>query len=75
MTNLLEKALDRVRTWPKSRQDDLARMALEMDEHGSNPYVLSDDERHILQAAWCESEAGDFASEGEVEAAFRSFNP
>ncbi len=73
MASLLEKALERVRAWPTSRQDDLARIALEMDEQGSIPYVLSDDERRVLDAAWREFEVEDFASEEEVKAAYRRF--
>ena len=75
MPTLLEKALERVRAWPSARQDDLARMAIEMDEQGSVPLVLSDDERRVLRAAWLESEAEDFATEEEVNAAFRRFDP
>jgi hypothetical protein len=73
MPSLLEKALERVRAWPKSRQDDLARIALEMDEQGTTPYHLSDEERVVLEAALREADAGDFASEGEVRAAYRRF--
>jgi hypothetical protein len=75
MPSLLEKALERVRTWPKSRQDELARMALDMDEQGTTPLTLTDDERLDLQAAWQESEAGDFATDQEVKAAYRRFSP
>ena len=75
MSSLLEKALERVRNWPVSRQDELARMALDMDEQGISPIALNDDERRALQAAWLLSEAGDFASDEEVKAAYKSFNP
>lgn len=75
MSSLLEKALQRVRNWPVSRQDELARMALDMDEQGISPIALNDDERRALQAAWLLSEAGDFASDEEVKAAYKSFNP
>ena len=74
MSNLLEKALERVRAWPRARQDDLARIALDMDEQGVTPHVLSDDERRVLEAAWRESEAEDFASEEEIKAAYDRFN-
>ena len=74
MSTLLEKALDRIRTWPKNRQDDLARMALEMDEQGTSPIVLDDEERHTLQAAWSESENEDFAPDDAVDAAYRRFD-
>ena len=75
MSSLLEKALERVRNWPLSRQDELARMALDMDEQGITPIVLSDDERRALQLAWAQSEAQDFASDEEVKAAYRTFTP
>jgi hypothetical protein len=75
MPSLLEKALERVRTWPKSRQDELARMALDMDEQGTTPLTLTDDERLALQAAWQKSEAEDFATDQEVKAAYRRFSP
>ena len=75
MSNLLEKALMRVRSWPSSRQDDLARMALDMDEQGASPYVLSEDERRVLEAAWQESEEEAFASDEEIKAAYRHFTP
>ncbi len=75
MPTLLEKALERVRTWPKSRQDELARMALDMDEQGTSPHTLSEDERRILEAAWRESEAEDFATDDIVRAAYRRFDP
>ncbi len=75
MTTLLEKALERIRTWPKARQDDFARMALDMDQQGVSPVVLDDDEREALRVAWDESETGDFASAEEVEAAYRHFRP
>lgn len=75
MPSLLEKALERVRTWPKSRQDELARMALDMDEQGTTPLTLTDDERLALQAAWQESEVEDFATDQEVKAAYRRFSP
>ena len=75
MPSLLEKALERVRTWPKSRQDELARMALDMDEQGTTPVALTDDERRDLQAAWQESEAEDFATDKEVRAAYHRFSP
>jgi len=49
-------------------------MALDMDEQGVNPYVLSEDERRVLEAAWRESEAEDFASDEEIEEAYRRFS-
>ena len=50
-------------------------MALDIDKKEVGPFVLSDDERRTLKAAWLQSEAEDFASEDEVWAAYQSFNP
>ncbi len=50
-------------------------MALDMDEQGTTPVALTDDERRDLQAAWQESEAEDFATDKEVQAAYHRFSP
>jgi hypothetical protein len=50
-------------------------MALDMDEQGASPYVLSEDERRVLEAAWQESEEEAFASDEEIKAAYRHFTP
>jgi hypothetical protein len=36
--------LDRVRTWPKKRQEDAARALLDMEEQDKSDYRLTDEE-------------------------------
>jgi hypothetical protein len=66
MTDALEKILDRVRRWPKERQEDAAAILEQMDIAGAAPYVLSGDERADLTEALAEVERGEVAGEKDV---------
>ena len=66
----IEAVLDRVRSWPKNRQEDAATMLLTMEAQSSVPYALSAEERADLETALEEAAHGDFATEAEVEAVF-----
>jgi hypothetical protein len=44
MTEHLEEIIERVKTWPASRQDDAAYLLQLMEEAGTNAYRLSDEE-------------------------------
>jgi hypothetical protein len=48
MTEHLEEIIERVKTWPASRQDDAAYLLQLMEEAGTNVYRLSDDEREAV---------------------------
>ena len=73
MTKLLDKALERVRSWPKERQDDAARLLLAMDQRDATPYQLTAEERAEIEAAMNEVERGEIASPEEVAAVFKHF--
>jgi hypothetical protein len=73
MTELLDKALERVRAWPKDRQDDAARLLLAMDGRDAVPYALTPEERAEIDAALGEVERGELASDAEVAAVFQRF--
>ena len=73
MTKLLERALERVRAWPKHRQDEAARLLLAMDRHDAAPYQLSPAERAEIRAALKDVDAGDFASDEDVATVFRRY--
>ena len=73
MTKLLDKALERVRAWPKDRQDDAARLLLAIDRRDAEPYALSAEERAEIDAALGEVERGELASDKEVAALFQRF--
>jgi len=41
MTKLLQDVIDRVRTWPEDRQDDAARLLLDLEAQQNNTYRLT----------------------------------
>jgi hypothetical protein len=66
----VKAVLDRVRTWPRERQEELAEIALEIEaELGSRTYHATPEELQAVD----EAERSGVASEQEVEAAFRTF--
>ena len=66
----VKAVLDRVRTWPRERQEELAEIALEIEaELGTRPYHATPEELQAVD----EAERSGIASEQEVEAAFSTF--
>jgi hypothetical protein len=72
MTKLLEKAVEAVRQLSAEDQDEIARAMLNL-AHQSDPEPI--DPAHIpaILEALAQAERGDFATDEEVEAAFRRF--
>jgi hypothetical protein len=67
----VKAVLDRVLTWPRERQEELAEIALEIEaELDVGPYHASSEELAALD----EAERSGVATEQEVEAAFRTFH-
>jgi hypothetical protein len=73
MTDLMEKAIASVRSWPARQQNEAAELLLALDRLGSGPYVASDDELTAVDEALAQVEAGEYATDAEVEAAFSRF--
>ena len=67
----IESVLERVRTWPTSRQEDAVRILLAMEERETQVYRLSDEERAGIRAALEEVARGEFASDEELAAIFQ----
>jgi hypothetical protein len=42
--NLVSEVLERVRAWPQQRQEEAARILIEMETHDASPYRLSDEQ-------------------------------
>jgi hypothetical protein len=40
----ISAVLERVRTWPSERQEDAARLLLEMEAQDASPYCLTDEQ-------------------------------
>jgi hypothetical protein len=69
----IEAVLDRVRTWPLSRQEDAAQVLLQMEANGTGVYHLSEEELEDIEAALEEVERGEVASDDEVAAVFNKY--
>ena len=68
----VKAVLDRVLTWPRERQEELAEIALEIEaELGARVYHATPEELRAVD----EAERSGVASEQEVKAAFRTFRP
>jgi len=73
-TQLLNKALERIETWPAEAQDRLAEIALDMDAGLKDVlYEPSDEELAGIDRGLRDAAEGRFASETEVEATFAKF--
>ena len=66
----IDAILDRVRMWPRPRQEDAARILLAMEAQESSVYRLSDEERADIETSLEEIARDEFATEEEVTAVF-----
>ena len=73
MTDLMEKALATVRSWPDEQQDEAAQILLALGRLGSGMYHASDDELRAVDEALAQIEGGAYVSEAEIEAAYARF--
>jgi hypothetical protein len=69
----IEAVLERVRTWPPARQEDAARVLLEMEAQGTTVYQLSNDERTAIEQSRELTRRGEFATDEEVAALFERY--
>jgi hypothetical protein len=70
----LKDLLKRVQSWPLAAQDELVAIANQIEsELRNNDYVATQEELQIIDAAMASIDAGEVASEREVEAAFGKF--
>ena len=73
MTKLLEKALEAVRRLPPDSQDEIARAILSLA--GNDEQIEEIDPAHLADVleSLAQAKRGQFASDAEIEAAFRRF--
>ena len=64
MTHQLSEIIERVKAWPKWRQDDAAYLLEMMEESGTTVYRLSDEERDAVR----EGLASPVVSDSELKA-------
>ena len=73
MTTLLTQAIEKLSQLPQERQDELAKMLIDVAAQDLSPYQLTDEERKDVEAALKEVERGEFATDREVAAMWQRF--
>lgn len=73
MAALMDRALDRVRSWPEERQREAAELLLALDDLGSEPVEVDEETLAALDEASAEVARGERADVSEVEAFFSRF--
>lgn len=74
MTKLLEKAVETVRALPSTSQDEIARAMLQLASQEAEPETIDPAHLPAVLRGLDQARRGEFASEAEVEAAFRRFD-
>jgi hypothetical protein len=70
----LKDLLERVQTWPEEAQNELVSVVNQIEsELQGDGYVASREELQIIDAAMASIDAGEVASDREIEAAFAKF--
>jgi hypothetical protein len=73
MTKLLEKALEVVRRLPSDGQDEIARAILALTGNEGEPEEIDPAHLPAVLEGLAQAERREFATETEIEAAFRRF--
>ena len=74
MTKLLEKAVEAVRQLPTGSQDEIARAMLQLAAQQDEPEAVEPAHLAAVLNGLAQVRRGEFASDAEVEAAFRRFD-
>lgn len=74
MTELLEQAVERVRTLPPDQQDEFARVLLRLTGDDEPVYQLTPEEEASLAKSLEEAERGEFATDEQVRAIWAKHN-
>ena len=75
MTKLLEKALDAVRRLPPETQDAIARAMLDIVAGDAEPEPVDPANLSAVLEGLVQAKRREFATDDEIEAAFRRFDP
>jgi len=73
MTKLLQDVLERVRTWPDDRQDDAARLLLELEAQQTSDYRLTPEQVKEVEELQAQIRDGtaEFATDEEMAALWK----
>jgi predicted transcriptional regulator len=73
MTKMLKEAVEKLSQLPDERQDELARMLIDVAANDLSPYHLTDEERAAVEEGLAQADRGEFASDEEVAAMWKRF--
>jgi predicted transcriptional regulator len=68
----ITSVLDRVRSWPKERQEDLARIALQIEARDIGIVPEDDATRAAIAEGLAQARRGEFVTDEDMAAFFRS---
>jgi len=71
MTKLLEEAFEKLSQLPEGRQDELARMLIDVAADDLHPYQLTNDELAAVEEGLAQAKRGEFASDEQVAAMWK----
>ena len=74
MTKLLDQALEAVRGLPSEGQDEIARTMLRLAAGGGEPEPVDPAHLPAVLEGLAQARRNEFATDAEVEAAFRRFD-
>jgi hypothetical protein len=70
----LKSLLERVQGWPEEAQHELFAVVTQIEsELQGNDYSATQDELRVIDAAMASLDAGEFATDSEIAAAFAKF--
>jgi predicted transcriptional regulator len=69
----LKNLLERVRSWPEEAQNELVAVANQIESELQGDYTATREELQVIDEAMASIDAGEFATDGEVAAAFAKF--
>jgi hypothetical protein len=74
VTEALKGVIDRVQTWPEGRQEDVARLLLEMERQDASSYRLTDEQMQEVSRTQRDIREGKglFATDEEMAALWKS---
>ena len=75
MTKLFDQAVIAARRLPDAMQDEIARLVLHLSQRSDEPEEIDPAHLPAVLEGLAQVERGEFATEAELEAAFRGFDP
>ena len=75
MTKLLERAVEAVRRLTPEAQDEIARTMLQLAGGDAEPEPIDPADLSAVLKSLAQADRGEFATDAQVEAAFRRFDP